>query len=91
MSKDVAALRIKPDDRVVKVGAPVQLNLFAENKRGNLDLIPGNSAVWVSSNDGVAEVNRQGRLIPRGHGAVTITATYAGVEARAAFTVVAGQ
>ena len=46
-------------------------------------------AVWSGSNEAVAQVNRQGRLTPRRPGAVTITATYAGQVAKAAFTVLA--
>jgi hypothetical protein len=86
--RDVTALRMKPDDGVVKVGAPVQLNLFAQNRSGGIDLIPGNMAVWLSDDDRIAEVNRQGRLTPRGPGSVTITASYAGTKILAVFTVV---
>ena len=87
MRKDITALEIRPGDGVVKVGSAVQLNLFARNKRGDADLIPGNLAVWSSSDNDVAEVSRQGRLTPRHAGAVTITAAYADRKVEAAFTV----
>jgi Bacterial Ig-like domain (group 2) len=88
MRKDITALEMKPGDGVVKVGAAVQLNLFAVNKRGGTDLIPGNMATWSSSDDRVGEVNRQGRLTPRRVGSLTITATYADKNVLAVFTVV---
>ena len=88
MRKDITALELKPGDGVVKVGTPVQLNLFGRDKRGGTDLIPGNMAAWSSSDDHVGEVNRQGRLTPRRAGAVTITATYADRTVIATFTVV---
>ena len=88
MRRDVIALMIKPADGVVKVGAAVQLNLFAQNSSGGVDLIPGNMAAWLSADDRVGEVNRQGRLIPRGPGSVTITASYANTKVLAVFTVV---
>jgi hypothetical protein len=86
--KDVIALRIKPADGVVKVGVAVQLNLFAQNRSGGVDLIPGNMAAWLSADDRVGEVNRQGRLIPRGPGSVSITATYADTKIQTVFTVI---
>jgi hypothetical protein len=86
--KDITALTIKPGDSIVKVGEAVQLNLFAQNRSGGIDLIPGNQAAWSSSDNRVGEVNRQGRLIPRGVGAVTITATYGERKVLAVFTVV---
>jgi len=89
MRKDITALTMKPGDGVVKLGEAVQLNLFAQNRSGSIDLIPGNMAAWSSTDDRVGEVNRQGRLIPRGPGAVTITATYGDRKVLAAFTVVA--
>ena len=75
MRKDITALTIKPGDGVMKMGEAVQLNLFAHNRSGGIDLIPGNQAAWSSADNGVAEVNRQGRLMPRAMGTVTITAT----------------
>jgi hypothetical protein len=86
--KDITALEIRPRDGVMKVGAAVQLNLFAVNKRGGTDLIPGNQAIWSSDDDGVGEVNRQGRLTPRRAGMVTVTAVYADRKAAAVFTLV---
>jgi hypothetical protein len=88
MRTDITALEMKPGDGVVKVGAAVQLNLFAADRRGGIDLIPGNMAAWSSSDDRVGEVNRQGRLTPRRVGALTITATYAGKSVLAVFSVV---
>jgi hypothetical protein len=85
---DITALRIEPGDGIVKIGTAVQLNLFADNRRGGIDLIPGNQAAWSSADVQIAEVNRQGRLTPRGAGSVTITATYAGVKILAVFAVV---
>ncbi len=79
---------MKPGDGVVKVGAAVQLNLFARTRRGGTDLIPGNMAAWSSSDARVGEVNRQGRLTPRRPGPLTITATYADTSVKGAFTVV---
>jgi hypothetical protein len=88
MRTDITALEMKPGDGVVKVGTAVQLNLFAMDKRGGTDLIPGNMAAWSSSDDRVGEVNRQGRLIPRRVGSLTITATYGGKSVLAVFSVV---
>lgn len=79
---------MKPGDGVVKVGTAVQLNLFAVDRRGGIDLIPGNMAAWSGSDDRVGEVNRQGRLTPRRAGSLTITASYAGKSVLAMFTVV---
>ena len=89
MRKDITALELKPGDGVVKVGAAVQLNLFAVNKSGGSDLIPGTMASWSSSDPQIGEVNRQGRLTPRGPGTVTITASYAEKQVSAVFTAVA--
>jgi hypothetical protein len=86
--KDITTLELKPGDGVVKVGNAVQLNLFAVNRSGGRDLIPGTLAVWSSADNRIDEVNRQGRLIPRGAGSVTITATYADQKLQAVFTVV---
>lgn len=71
------------------IGAAVQLNLFAVNRGGGTDLIPGNMAVWSSSDERIGEVNRQGRLSPRRPGPLTITASYAGQDAHAVLTVIA--
>ena len=57
--------------------------------REQSDLIPGTMAKWSSSDVQVAEVNRQGRLTPRGPGSATITATYAENRATGIFTVAA--
>jgi hypothetical protein len=88
MRKDITALEMRPGDGVVKVGTAVQLNLFAIDKRGGVDLIPGNMAAWSSSDARVGEVNRQGRLTPRRAGSLTITATYAEKDVLGVFTVV---
>jgi hypothetical protein len=88
MRKDITALEMRPGDGVVKVGAAVQLNLFAIDKRGGIDLIPGNMATWSSSDARVGEVNRQGRLTPRRAGSLTITASYAEKNVLGVFTVV---
>ena len=87
MRKDITALQIKPGEGFLKVGTAVQLNLFAVNKSGGTDLVPGTMAAWSSSDSRVGEMNRQGRLTPRGSGAVTITARYADREVAATFTV----
>ena len=87
MRSDITALRIEPGDGVVKVDGR-QLNLFADNRRGRADLIPGNMASWSSADNQIGEVNRQGRLTPRRAGSVTITATYANQKVLAVFTVV---
>ena len=89
MRRDIVGLSVKPGAGVVKVGQHVQLNLFAENRRGRTDLIPGTMAAWSSSDKQLGEVNAQGRLTPRGAGSVTITATYAEQQVAAVFTVVA--
>ena len=89
MPKDITALEIKPGDGVLTVGKAVQLNLFARSRSGGADLIPGNMAAWSSSNNGVGDVTRQGRLTPRGAGSVTVTACYGDTKALAVFTVVA--
>jgi hypothetical protein len=86
---DIEALELKPGDGVVKVGVAVQLNLFGVNKSERRELIPGTMAAWSSADTRIGEVNRQGRLIPRGAGTVTITATYSDLTAHAVFTVVA--
>jgi hypothetical protein len=88
MRKDITALEMRPGDGVVKVGVAVQLNLFAIDKRGGIDLIPGNMAAWASSDARVGEVNRQGRLTPRRAGSLTITAAYAEKNVLGVFTVV---
>jgi hypothetical protein len=88
VGKDISALEIRPGDGVVKVGAAVQLNLFALKPKGGTDLIPGNMATWSSSDDRIGEVNRQGRLTPRRAGTLTITASYADRKVLAVFTVV---
>lgn len=88
MRKDITALEMRPADGVLKVGTAVQLNLFAMNRRGGTDLIPGNQATWSSADDQVAEVNRQGRLTPRHPGRVTVTAAYTDKTIAAVFTVV---
>jgi len=87
--KDITGLSMKPGEGIVKVGAAVQLNLFAEDGSGGTELIPGTMAAWSSSDDHVGEVNRQGRLTPRGAGSVSITARYAEKKVTAVFTVVA--
>ncbi|MES1205357.1 MAG: Ig-like domain-containing protein [Pseudomonadota bacterium] len=88
MAKDLTSLSMKPSEGELKVGTPVQLNLFAHDNRGRADLVPGNMAVWTSGNTSVAEVSRQGRLTPRGPGSVTIVAVYADKKAVGLFTVV---
>ena len=88
MRNDITALLIEPGDGIVKTGIAVQLKLFARNRRGGTDLIPGTMAAWSSEDNRVGEVNRQGRLTPRGAGQVTITASYADQTVAATFTVV---
>jgi hypothetical protein len=88
MRRDIIALTLKPADGAVTLGAAVQLNLFAETRSGALDLVPGNMATWSSSDAGVAEISRQGRLTPRAPGSVTVTARYAEKKIAAVFTVV---
>jgi hypothetical protein len=85
--KDITALQIKPGEGVLKVGTAVQLNLFALNKSGRADLVPGTMATWSSTDSRVGEMNGQGRLTPRGPGSVTVTATYADQKGVAVFTV----
>jgi len=85
---DIAALEMRPADGVLKVGAAVQLNLFAVKSNGGNDLIPGNRAAWSSADARVGEANRQGRLTPRRPGSLTVTATYADRKVGALFTVV---
>jgi uncharacterized protein YjdB len=89
MRSDIVGLSMNPGAGVVKVGERVQLNLFAENRSGGTDLIPGTMAAWSSSDNRLGEVNGQGRLTARGAGSVTITATYAEKKVAAVFTVVA--
>jgi hypothetical protein len=84
---DILSLQIKPDGGEVKIGTPIQLNLFAVTRGGGTDLVPGNAAVWSSAAENLAEVNRQGRLNPRRPGTVSITASYAGKTAQVVFTV----
>lgn len=88
MRKDISGLSMKPGDGIVKMGEAVQLNLFSQDGRGGTELIPGNMAAWSSSDDQIGEVNRQGRLTPRGAGSVSITARYAENKVTAVFTVV---
>jgi hypothetical protein len=85
---DITALVLKPGDGTVKLGTAVQLNLYAQNRSGGVDMIPGTMATWSSDDARVGEVNRQGRLTPRGAGQVTITAGYADKQVAAVFTVV---
>ena len=89
MRKDITSLEIRPAEGSLNMGKAVQLNLFAHNRSGGADLIPGNTATWSSSNNGVGDVTRQGRLTPRGAGSVTVTASYGDTKALAVFTVVA--
>lgn len=88
MRHDVSALRISPSEGSLPIGTPVQLMLFATTRSGDNDLVPGNMAQWSSSDGEVADVNRQGRLTPRRPGRVTITASYAGLDAQAVLDVV---
>ena len=88
MRKDITALVLKPGDGIVKLGAAVQLNLYAQNRSGGVDMIPGTMATWSSNDAHIGEVNRQGRLTPRGAGQVTITARYADQQVAAVFTIV---
>jgi hypothetical protein len=88
MRNDITAVQMKPAGGDVKLGAAVQLNLFAVDRRGGVDLIPGNMATWSGSDDRIGEVNRQGRLTPRRAGSLTITASYADQNVRAVFTVI---
>ena len=88
MPRGITALQIKPAGGDLAVGTAIQLNLFAVTTGGGTDLIPANRATWSSSNDAVAEVSRQGRLSPRRPGPVSVTATHAGLTARADFTAV---
>jgi len=88
MRTDIVGLSMMPRDGTLKMGASVQLNLLAETSSGGTDLVPGTMATWSSSDDHVAEVNRQGRLTPRAAGAATITAKYAENKATGVFTVV---
>ena len=85
MPSDVISLQIKPAGGTLTIGTAIQLNLTAVTRGGRTGLIPGNSASWSSSDDAIAEVNRQGRVNPRRPGPVTITASYAGKTAQAAF------
>ena len=80
---------MKPAEGELKVGTAVQLNLFAHDKRGGAELVPGNMAVWSSGDTSVAEVSRQGRLTPRAPGSVTIVAVFGDKKAIGLFTVVA--
>lgn len=88
MRTDIVELSMRPRDGTLKMGASVQLNLLAQTGSGGSDLIPGTMATWSSSDDRVAEVNRQGRLTPRAPGAATVTARYAEKSATGVFTVV---
>ena len=58
MRTDITTLLIKPGDGLVRMGVAVQLNLFAENRSGGIDLIPGNMAAWSSADVQIADVNR---------------------------------
>ena len=80
-------LEVKPGGGTVRVGTAIQLHLFAATRGGGTDLVPGNMAAWASSDETLAEMNRQGRLNPRRSGTVTVTASYAGQTAHATFTV----
>jgi uncharacterized protein YjdB len=88
MRRDIVGLSMRPCDGTLKLGASVQLNLLAQTRTAATDLIPGTMATWSSSDDRVAEVNRQGRLTPRAAGSATITAMYAENETTGLFTVV---
>jgi hypothetical protein len=90
VQRDVVALEIKPAEGTLAVGAHVQLTLFARNAKGATALIPANMAVWSSSNDGVAEVTRQGRINARKPGGVTITARYADKSVQVTFMIAGG-
>jgi hypothetical protein len=83
-----AVLEIKPGGGALPAGTPVQLVVYAISSKGTTTLIPGNMTVWSSSQDSVAEINRQGRLNPRRPGTVTITARYGDRTAQATFTIV---
>jgi hypothetical protein len=94
MRQDVSGLRIEPAPAEIgplTAGTAIQLKLYATlGSRGktSTDLVMGNLAAWSSSNDKVADINRQGRLVPRAPGTVTITASYAGQTTQAVFAVV---
>jgi hypothetical protein len=85
--KDITGLELRPGEGTARIGTAVQLNLFAVSKGGGTDLIPGNMATWLSSDDRIGEVNRQGRLTPRRAGTVIVTASYGDRKAQATFTV----
>jgi uncharacterized protein YjdB len=87
MRHDIVGLSLKPADAALKVGAALQLNLFAETKSGAQDLVPGNMATWSSSDDRVAEVSRQGRVTPRAAGVVTVTVAHGDRKVSAFFIV----
>ena len=73
------------------VGTAIQLKLFAAmgtRGKATTELVMGNLAAWSSSNDKVADVNRQGRLTGRGPGSVTVTASYVGQSTQVVFVVV---
>ncbi len=82
-----AKLEIRPAGGPVKVGAALQLNLFAHDARGGTDLVMANQATWTSADPRLGEVSRQGRLTPRKPGTLTITASYGALVARAVFTI----
>jgi len=85
---DVTALEVKPGEGTLRIGTAIQLHLFATTRGGGKDLVPGNMAAWASSDESLAEVNRQGRLSPRRPGTVTITASYGGHTVRAVFAAI---
>jgi len=85
--KDIAAIELTPDGGTVRIGTPFQLNLFARTGAGGTALVLASMATWTSSDESVAEVNRQGRVNPRRPGTVSITATHRGKSAQVTFTV----
>jgi hypothetical protein len=89
VGQTIVSLRLDPADGTVTAGQAVQLSLFGATRKGSSSLIPANLALWSSSSQEVAEINRQGRLNPRRSGRVTITARYGGHLANAIFVVVA--
>ena len=40
MRKDITTLVLKPGDGIMKLGTAVQLNLYAQNRSGGVDMIP---------------------------------------------------
>ncbi len=89
MRHDIVSLRIDSGTAPCAARHAVQLALYAMTSAGGTGMVPATMATWSSSKPAIAEVNRQGRLMPLQAGVVTIKVAYLGCVAETTLTVAA--